>query len=77
MDDWNASEPAQIAAGNRASNQPGPVTTPLTPARSFMDDIGESKGAKKRQQEDLYKAYVKNIQTKQLRETVEKAGGNT
>ena len=31
-------------------------------------------GSKKKQQEDLYKAYVKNIQTKEIRETVESEG---
>jgi uncharacterized protein YnzC (UPF0291/DUF896 family) len=29
------------------------------------------KGAEKKQQQDLYEAYLKNIQTKELRDTVQ------
>src|SRR5215211_1599018 len=37
MDDWTLSEPAQLAAADRATNQPRPLTAPLTrPAPSWM-----------------------------------------
>jgi hypothetical protein len=45
MDDWSLSELAAVAASDRASNQPGPVTAPLTAARSFMDDFHASSRA--------------------------------
>ena len=42
MDDWSLSEPAQVAARDQAPNHQRSMTTPLTRARSFMDDIGAS-----------------------------------
>jgi hypothetical protein len=46
-------------------------------AAEALEKSKAMKGAKKKQQEELYKAYVKNIKTKELRETVEKDGGTT
>jgi hypothetical protein len=37
MDDWSLSDLAELPARDQATDQPRPVTAPLTPARSFMD----------------------------------------
>ena len=46
-------------------------------AAEALEDIKTMKGPRKRQQEELLKAYLKNIKTKEIRETVERNGGST